>query len=83
MAGFIPAIHVFRCLMRRQDVDGRDKPGHDVVNTIGFEEVTAISYFFAGGAIFDSAGLAASGFAAVSSGLSRRSTLAASRSFAT
>ena len=47
------------------------------------------AYFFAGGAILESlaaSGLAASGLASVlaaSSGLSRRSTLAASRSFAT
>jgi hypothetical protein len=27
MAGFMPAIHVFRAA--KQDVDGRDKPGHD------------------------------------------------------
>ena len=30
MAGFIPAIHVF-LLLYRKDVDGRDKPGHDEV----------------------------------------------------
>jgi hypothetical protein len=29
MAGFMPGIHVF--LTGRQDVDGRDKPGHDAV----------------------------------------------------
>jgi hypothetical protein len=28
MAGFIPAIHVFLYEML-EDVDGRDKPGHD------------------------------------------------------
>jgi hypothetical protein len=27
MPGFMPGIHVF--LVRKQDVDGRDKPGHD------------------------------------------------------
>jgi hypothetical protein len=27
MAGLVPGIYVF--LFRRQDVDGRDKPGHD------------------------------------------------------
>jgi len=27
MPGFMPGIHVFLC--RKQDVDGRDKPGHD------------------------------------------------------
>jgi len=26
MAGFMPAIHA---LLRKEDVDGRDKPGHD------------------------------------------------------
>jgi hypothetical protein len=29
MAGFMPAIHVFLATLK-QDVDGRDKPGHDV-----------------------------------------------------
>jgi len=29
MPGFMPGIHVF--LLDRQDVDGRDKPGHDVL----------------------------------------------------
>jgi hypothetical protein len=28
MPGLVPAIYVFRCC--RQDVDGRDEPGHDV-----------------------------------------------------
>jgi hypothetical protein len=28
MAGFVPAIHVFLATLN-QDVDGRDKPGHD------------------------------------------------------
>jgi hypothetical protein len=28
MAGLVPAIHVFEA-MRKQDVDARDKPGHD------------------------------------------------------
>jgi hypothetical protein len=28
MAGLVPAIHVFAAL-RKQDVDARDKPGHD------------------------------------------------------
>jgi hypothetical protein len=30
MAGFMPAIHVFLATLK-QDVDGRDKPGHDGV----------------------------------------------------
>ena len=29
MPGFRPGIHVFSSLSRAQDVDGRDKPGHD------------------------------------------------------
>jgi hypothetical protein len=29
MAGFMPAIHVFLATLK-QDMDGRDKPGHDV-----------------------------------------------------
>jgi hypothetical protein len=29
MPGFMPGIHVL--LLRKQDVDGRDKPGHDEV----------------------------------------------------
>jgi len=28
MAGSIPAIHVLQ-MIRKKDVDGRDKPGHD------------------------------------------------------
>ncbi len=31
MAGLVPAIHV--ALRARMDVDARDKPGHDVVET--------------------------------------------------
>jgi hypothetical protein len=29
MPGFMPGIHVLTCVAARQDVDGRDKPGHD------------------------------------------------------
>jgi hypothetical protein len=29
MPGFMPGIHVFFVPARKQDVDGRDKPGHD------------------------------------------------------
>src|SRR5580704_1738831 len=70
------------------------RPGMTIVNTIGFEEVTANSYFFAG-AILESAGAAASGVAAasgfaaasgcagVAAAWSIRSTLAVSRSLAT
>jgi hypothetical protein len=29
MAGLVPAIHVFLFLQSKQDVDARDKPGHD------------------------------------------------------
>jgi hypothetical protein len=28
MPGLVPGIHVF-CVCGKQDVDGRDKPGHD------------------------------------------------------
>jgi hypothetical protein len=28
MPGFMPGIHVF-CFYGKEDVDGRDKPGHD------------------------------------------------------
>jgi hypothetical protein len=28
MPGFMPGVHVFLAV-RKQDVDGRDKPGHD------------------------------------------------------
>jgi hypothetical protein len=31
MAGLVPAIHVFLAVRVRQDVDARDKPGHDEV----------------------------------------------------
>jgi hypothetical protein len=30
MPGFMPGIHVFLLIIAKQDVDGRDKPGHDV-----------------------------------------------------
>ena len=62
-------------------------PAMTFVDTIGFEEVTANFYFFAG-AILESVGFGASGlvsgFAAGSAAAwSMRSTLAPSRSFAT
>jgi hypothetical protein len=84
MAGLVPAIPV---LSRRSDFKTEmagTSPAMTVVNTIGCEEVTANSYFFAG-AILESAGLAASGLASVfaASAWSMRSTLAVSRSFAT
>ena len=31
MPGLVPGIHVFLSVGRSKDVDGRDKPGHDVV----------------------------------------------------
>jgi hypothetical protein len=31
MPGLVPGIHVFLIQLRKQDVDGRDKPGHDAV----------------------------------------------------
>ena len=89
MAGLVPAIHVFLPLMGPQDVDGRDKPGHDDRKYYWLRGSDSEFYFFAG-AILESlaaSGLAASGlasdFATASSGLSMRSTLAASRSLAT
>ncbi len=54
-------------------------PAIAMLNTIGCEEATANSYFFAGGAILESAGLVS----AASAGLSMRSIFAASRSLAT
>src|SRR5665213_2227925 len=59
-------------------------PAMKIVNTIGFGEVTADCYFFIG-AIVLSAGFAGSGLASVAatSGLSRRSIFAVSRSLAT
>jgi hypothetical protein len=30
MPGLVPGIHVFLPGLQKQDVDGRDKPGHDV-----------------------------------------------------
>src|SRR5256885_6855112 len=66
----------------RHGTAGRFGPAMTTVDTIGLKEVTAISYFFAGGAILESAGLGASVLAA-SAGLSMRSTLAASRNLAT
>jgi hypothetical protein len=32
MPGPVPGIHVLKWLAGREDVDGRDKPGHDEVN---------------------------------------------------
>jgi hypothetical protein len=32
MPGLVPGIHVFRAEHQDQDVDGRDKPGHDDVS---------------------------------------------------
>jgi len=29
MPGLVPGIHVFRAVVRKEDVDGRAKPGHD------------------------------------------------------
>ena len=29
MPGLVPGIHVFMVATSKQDVDGRDKPGHD------------------------------------------------------
>ena len=29
MPGLVPGIHVFRLSVGKEDVDGRDKPGHD------------------------------------------------------
>ena len=34
MPGLVPGIHEFRC-QSGQDVDGRDKPGHDEVGECG------------------------------------------------
>jgi hypothetical protein len=32
MPGLVPGIHVFMVEDKHQDVDGRDKPGHDDVS---------------------------------------------------
>ena len=53
--------------------------GHDVK----YRSPTAKSIYFFAGAIFESAGAMASGFAAVLAAWSKRSTLAPSRSLAT
>src|SRR3569832_1701876 len=63
-------------------------PAIATFNTIGVREATANSYFFAGGAILLSDGLASAGLAgsaglASAAGLSIRSTLASARSLAT
>src|SRR5258708_20664113 len=80
-------IDVFRACqpVPRHGTAGRFGPAMTMVDTIGLKEVTAIFYFFAGGAILESAGFAASGLVSVlaaSAGLSVRSTLAASRRLA-
>jgi hypothetical protein len=31
MPGLVPGIHVFVAALKKKDVDGRDKPGHDDV----------------------------------------------------
>jgi hypothetical protein len=39
MPGFMPGIHVF--LYSKQDVDGRDEPGHDVESAVFTTKVPA------------------------------------------
>ena len=34
MPGLVPGIHVFLIRSSKQDVDGRDKPGHDGVDVL-------------------------------------------------
>ena len=41
MPGLVPGIHVFLSLRHVQDVDGRDKPGHDEVR--GYESMTFLA----------------------------------------
>jgi len=36
MPGLVPGIHVFLPQQQKQDVDGRDEPGHDGVGPIEF-----------------------------------------------
>jgi hypothetical protein len=36
MAGLVPAIHVFAAA-RKEDVDARDKPGHDDFTVLGIK----------------------------------------------
>ena len=83
MAGFIPAIaHSLAKRCCKTQMAGIN-PAITIVDTINFAEVTADRYFF-GAIILLSVGLAASGLASVAaSGLSMRSTFAASRSLAT
>jgi hypothetical protein len=35
MPGLVPGIHVFSASVTKEDVDGRDKPGHDEKIRIG------------------------------------------------
>ena len=37
MPGLVPGIHAFLSLTIKQDVDGRDKPGHDVERVVYVE----------------------------------------------
>jgi hypothetical protein len=39
MPGLVPDIHVFLLHSRKQDVDGRDKPGHDV-ESVSFQHTS-------------------------------------------
>jgi hypothetical protein len=44
MPGFMPGIHVFTAFPQRQDVDGRDKPGHDdLIASVRHLTLTALS----------------------------------------
>jgi hypothetical protein len=38
MPGLVPGIHVF-FVDKKQDVDGRDKPGHDEFNTLALSHL--------------------------------------------
>src|SRR3954465_274146 len=79
IAGRLGGVWICRCPARG--------PGIATLDTIGVREVTANSYFFAGGAILLSEGFASEGlasvFAASAAGWSVRSTLASARSLAT
>ncbi|MGY3507406.1 hypothetical protein ACVIQY_000381 [Bradyrhizobium sp. USDA 3051] len=59
MAGLVPAIHVLRPV---QNVDVRDKPGHDVVEAVA---QLLRPYFFTSGHSLSLSGLAASSAAIV------------------
>jgi hypothetical protein len=43
MPGLVRGVHVFLVMEGKQDVDGRDKPGHDGVCCYTFNSISVVS----------------------------------------